>query len=230
MSGMLDITDNLVDGQVRPSRRRAHPRRRGSLPGGRGRQGHGDVVRHRQRDLGVVRLLARRRVRVRRLGRLRPQEARHHRARRLGVGQAPLPRARPRRRHRAVHRRRRRRHVGRRVRQRHAAVGPDPAGRPRSTTATSSSTPTPTRPSSFAERQRLYDLPGSSWDDYDRAKISAGGGVFPLDAKSIPLGPELRARARPRRRDRRAAAGRADAARSCARRSTCSGTAASAPA
>ena len=44
----------------------------------------------------------------------------------------------------------------------------------------------------FAERKRLYDLPGSSWDDYDRAKISEGGGVFPLDAKSVPLGPELR--------------------------------------
>ena len=41
---------------------------------------------------------------------------------RLGVGQAPLPRARPRRAARAVHGRRHRRHVGRRVRQRHAAV------------------------------------------------------------------------------------------------------------
>ena len=43
-----------------------------------------------------VRLLAGRRVRLRRLGRLRPQEDGHHRARRLGSGQAPLPRDRPR--------------------------------------------------------------------------------------------------------------------------------------
>jgi hypothetical protein len=38
---------------------------------------------------------------------------------------------------------------------------------PRSTTATSSSTPTPTR-RKFAERKRLFELPRSSWDDYDR--------------------------------------------------------------
>jgi glutamate dehydrogenase len=39
----------------------------------------------------------------------------------------------------------------------------------------------------FAERERLFDLPRSSWDDYDRKKISKGGGVFPRTAKSIPL-------------------------------------------
>ena len=43
---------------------------------------------------------------------------------------------------------------------------------------------------SFAERERLFDLPRSSWDDYDRKKISKGGGVFPRTAKSIPLSPE----------------------------------------
>ncbi len=53
----------------RASGRRAHPGRRGPLPGGRRRQGHGDAVRHRERHLGVVRLLARRRVRLGRLGR-----------------------------------------------------------------------------------------------------------------------------------------------------------------
>ena len=62
-----------------------------------------------------------RRVRVRRLRRLRPQEDGHHRARRLGIGQAPLPRDGRRHRQDAVHGGRRRRHVGRRVRQRHAA-------------------------------------------------------------------------------------------------------------
>src|SRR5882724_6915615 len=42
----------------------------------------------------------------------------------------------------------------------------------------------------FAERERLFDLPRSSWDDYDRKKISKGGGVYPRSAKSIPLSPE----------------------------------------
>ena len=77
---------------------------------------------------------------------LRPQGDGHHRARRVGVGQAPLPRARrsTSQTHR-LHRRRHRRHVGRRVRQRHAAVAAHPAASPRSTTGTSSSTPIPIR-------------------------------------------------------------------------------------
>ncbi|MFB3738472.1 MAG: NAD-glutamate dehydrogenase [Candidatus Velamenicoccus archaeovorus] len=45
----------------------------------------------------------------------------------------------------------------------------------------------------FAERKRLSQLAGSSWDDYDRSKISAGGGVWPRSAKAIPLSPEARA-------------------------------------
>ncbi|MFT4035864.1 MAG: NAD-glutamate dehydrogenase [Patulibacter sp.] len=44
----------------------------------------------------------------------------------------------------------------------------------------------------FAERQRLFDLPRSSWDDYDRALISDGGGVWPRTAKSIPISPQIR--------------------------------------
>ncbi|MBV8805163.1 MAG: NAD-glutamate dehydrogenase, partial [Sinobacteraceae bacterium] len=40
---------------------------------------------------------------------------------------------------------------------------------------------------SFEERERMFNLPRSSWDDYDRKKISKGGGVFPRSAKSIPL-------------------------------------------
>jgi glutamate dehydrogenase len=44
--------------------------------------------------------------------------------------------------------------------------------------------------SSFEERERLFNLPRSSWDDYDRKKISKGGGVFPRTAKSITLSPE----------------------------------------
>ncbi len=104
-------------------------RRRRPLSGGRGRQGHRDLLGHRQRDQPRVRPLAGRRVRVRRLGGLRPQGHGDHRARRLGVGQAAFPRARPRLPGGAVHGDRDRRHVGRRVRQRHAAVGADPADR-----------------------------------------------------------------------------------------------------
>jgi glutamate dehydrogenase len=47
--------------------------------------------------------------------------------------------------------------------------------------------PAPDPAVSFAERQRLYDLPRSSWADYDQALISAGGGVWPRTAKSVPL-------------------------------------------
>jgi len=47
--------------------------------------------------------------------------------------------------------------------------------------------------SSFAERERLFALPRSSWDDYDRKKISRGGGVFARSAKSIPLSTEAAA-------------------------------------
>jgi glutamate dehydrogenase len=50
--------------------------------------------------------------------------------------------------------------------------------------------PDPTR--SFAERQRLFDLPRSSWDDYDRTAISPGGGVWPRSAKAIVLSEEVR--------------------------------------
>jgi glutamate dehydrogenase len=47
---------------------------------------------------------------------------------------------------------------------------------------------------SFAERKRLFDLPRSSWADYDKKLISAGGGVFERTRKSIALSPETRAR------------------------------------
>ena len=46
--------------------------------------------------------------------------------------------------------------------------------------------PTPDAARGFAERQRLFALPRSSWDDYDRDAISAGGGVWPRTAKSVP--------------------------------------------
>jgi len=52
--------------------------------------------------------------------------------------------------------------------------------------------PTPDAAATFAERRRLYDLPGSSWDDFDRDVISPGGGVFARDAKKIELSEEAR--------------------------------------
>ena len=47
--------------------------------------------------------------------------------------------------------------------------------------------PTPDAASSFAERQRMFDLPGSSWADYDASLISKGGGIFDRSAKSVPV-------------------------------------------
>jgi glutamate dehydrogenase len=53
--------------------------------------------------------------------------------------------------------------------------------------------PNPDAERSWFERKRLFDLPRSSWADYDRALISPGGGVFPRSAKSIPVSPEAQA-------------------------------------
>src|SRR3954471_1829372 len=47
--------------------------------------------------------------------------------------------------------------------------------------------PTPDAASSYAERKRLFALPRSSWQDYDKSLISEGGGVWPRSAKSIPI-------------------------------------------
>jgi glutamate dehydrogenase len=52
--------------------------------------------------------------------------------------------------------------------------------------------PTPDPPASFAERERLFALPTSSWDDYSRKLISRGGGVFPRSAKSLALSTQVR--------------------------------------
>jgi glutamate dehydrogenase len=53
--------------------------------------------------------------------------------------------------------------------------------------------PNPDAATSYAERERLFALPRSSWRDYDKGLISAGGGVFSRGLKSIPLSPEMRA-------------------------------------
>lgn len=53
--------------------------------------------------------------------------------------------------------------------------------------------PNPNSAISFAERARLFNLPRSSWTDYNRELISQGGGIFERSAKSIPLSPEIKA-------------------------------------
>ncbi len=52
--------------------------------------------------------------------------------------------------------------------------------------------PDPDPAKSWKERKRLFDLPRSSWEDYNPALISKGGGVFPRSAKSIKLNKRLR--------------------------------------
>jgi glutamate dehydrogenase len=53
--------------------------------------------------------------------------------------------------------------------------------------------PSPDAAKSFRERKRIYDLPRSSWDDYDRKLLSRGGGVHSRQDKTITLSPEARA-------------------------------------
>jgi glutamate dehydrogenase len=53
--------------------------------------------------------------------------------------------------------------------------------------------PNPDPERSFAERERLFKLPRSTWKDYDTSTISAGGGIFERSAKAIALSAEARA-------------------------------------
>jgi len=52
--------------------------------------------------------------------------------------------------------------------------------------------PSPDPGKSWVERQRMFNLPRSSWDDYNRDLLSKGGGIFPRTEKSIPLSNEAR--------------------------------------
>ncbi len=52
--------------------------------------------------------------------------------------------------------------------------------------------PNPDAEKSYVERLRLFNLPRSSWADYDLQLISAGGGIFNRSAKSIKLSPEIK--------------------------------------
>ncbi|KIF03569.1 NAD-glutamate dehydrogenase [Streptomyces sp. RSD-27] len=53
--------------------------------------------------------------------------------------------------------------------------------------------PTPDAAVSYAERRRLFELPRSSWADYDTELLSAGGGIHPRSAKAIPVNAQMRA-------------------------------------
>lgn len=53
--------------------------------------------------------------------------------------------------------------------------------------------PAPDAAVSYAERRRLFELPRSSWADYDTALLSAGGGIHPRSAKAIPVNAQMRA-------------------------------------
>ncbi len=52
--------------------------------------------------------------------------------------------------------------------------------------------PNPDAAASYKERQRLFENPSLSWEDYDSKLISKGGGVFSRSAKSIKLSPEMK--------------------------------------
>ncbi|MFI0237019.1 NAD-glutamate dehydrogenase [Streptomyces sp. NPDC016845] len=52
--------------------------------------------------------------------------------------------------------------------------------------------PKPVAETSYAERRRMFELPRSSWADYDKELISQGGGVFPRSAKAIQLNNHIR--------------------------------------
>lgn len=52
--------------------------------------------------------------------------------------------------------------------------------------------PKPDAATSYAERRRLFELPRSSWADYSKELLSTGGGIFPRSAKAIQLNAHIR--------------------------------------
>jgi glutamate dehydrogenase len=52
--------------------------------------------------------------------------------------------------------------------------------------------PDPDPETSYGERERLFQLPRSTWDDYDRSKLSPGGMIVPRGSKEVTLTPEVR--------------------------------------
>ena len=53
--------------------------------------------------------------------------------------------------------------------------------------------PNPDAATSWEERKRMFGLPRSTWDDYDKSLISEGGGIYGREQKSIPISPQVRA-------------------------------------
>ncbi|MBQ1027203.1 NAD-glutamate dehydrogenase [Micromonospora sp. C95] len=53
--------------------------------------------------------------------------------------------------------------------------------------------PDPDPATSYAERKRLFEMTRSTWEDYNTELISAGGGIYPRTAKSVPISPQVRA-------------------------------------
>lgn len=54
--------------------------------------------------------------------------------------------------------------------------------------------PNPDSAASFKERKRLFEMPRSSWEDYEASLISKGGGIFKRAAKSIDISPQMQQR------------------------------------
>ena len=52
--------------------------------------------------------------------------------------------------------------------------------------------PNPDAASSWEERKRMFELPRSTWDDYNKSLISEGGGIYSREQKSIPISPQVR--------------------------------------
>ena len=191
---LLDITDNLVDGERRAAADVV--RHDGDDPylvvaADKGTATFSDIANERR---GRLRLLARRRLRLRRVGGLRPQGDGHHRPRRVGVGEAALPRARA-----STRRQQDFTVVGvgdmsgdvfgngmllsEHIRlvaafdHRHVFLDPTPDAAPVVRRA-----PAAVRPAALVVG-RLRHV----------AACQPGGGVYPRTAKSIPITPEVRA-------------------------------------
>ena len=194
ISGLLDVTDNIVNGVVVPPQRVRRYDRDDPYLVVAADKGTATFSDYRERGVVAVWVLARRRLCFRRLERIRPQEDRRSpRAARgsrwnatstnaawtrnsdpitvLGIGDMSgdvfgngLLRSRSLRLVAAFN---------------HQHVFIDP---------------TPDAERSFIERERLFALPRSGWNDYDSALISVGGGVFPRAQKSIAISPQMRER------------------------------------
>ena len=127
----------------------------------------------------------------------------------------------------AVTRRRHRRHERRRVRQRPAALAPPASARRLQPSPHLPRPAIPTPSASYRERAAALHPAALELGRLHAGGLEPGGGVYPRDAKSIPLSPEARALLELDDRGTRRA--RRSCAPSCACRSTCCGTAASAP-